>query len=344
MSEIRQAIEALVSKWQAVPFGYEPNLGHFGAARQLRDILDGTTDPSQTCATPCCANPAWLCEEHADERARRTAELRVTEYKDVHPTGVPAKCARCFSTMHLQLSCPACGGDKPLDIADATLPLVPTGKQSATAMQPVIDYADLEQFDKLAAQPDKPGYPVADCEIPGGEFGPVGEQELDAARIQLNSRPDWEAGWWKNLKHALKNDPKYIAAGKEIDRIVATYIAEHSQLPHEAPGTYTAPTDKYLEVRCTYCGQMIDQRYLADPCPARNKVTIEEGGDEMKAMNYRSFARWIAWRLPHAVVYWVLIRAWSNATSYGHSNSEAPGMTIGVVMDRWKERDKESTP
>ncbi len=59
-------------------------------------------------------------------------------------------------------------------------------------------------------------------------------------------------------------------------------------------------------------------------------------------MNYRSLARWIAWKLPWKVIYWVLIRAWSHATTGGNSNSEAPGMTMNTVMERWDRTPKEA--
>lgn len=47
--------------------------------------------------------------------------------------------------------------------------------------------------------------------------------------------------------------------------------------------------------------------------------------------------KWLAWHLPRRLVYWGLIRAWSEATTGEYSFSDATKVTADEVLERWED-------
>lgn len=45
--------------------------------------------------------------------------------------------------------------------------------------------------------------------------------------------------------------------------------------------------------------------------------------------------RWVAWRLPRRLAYWVAIRVAAHATAPPHSRAVVPGVTITDMLERW---------
>ena len=45
---------------------------------------------------------------------------------------------------------------------------------------------------------------------------------------------------------------------------------------------------------------------------------------------------WLAWKLPHRLVYWCAIRVAANATQGAHSNQEVPALTIMDALKSWE--------
>lgn len=44
---------------------------------------------------------------------------------------------------------------------------------------------------------------------------------------------------------------------------------------------------------------------------------------------------WLAWRLPHKLVYWAAIRLMAHATQGQYSNTEVPSLTVMDALKRW---------
>lgn len=48
---------------------------------------------------------------------------------------------------------------------------------------------------------------------------------------------------------------------------------------------------------------------------------------------------WIAWHLPHWLVYMCGIRLWANATTGEFNKEEAPALLIDTAIHRWENKE-----
>ena len=46
-------------------------------------------------------------------------------------------------------------------------------------------------------------------------------------------------------------------------------------------------------------------------------------------------SNWVAYRLPHRVIYWALIRVFAHVTTGPYSGTDVHGFTITEALQRW---------
>lgn len=54
---------------------------------------------------------------------------------------------------------------------------------------------------------------------------------------------------------------------------------------------------------------------------------------------FDSIVRWVAWHLPHPIVYHATIRAWVFSTSGKHATQEVTSVTTAETVRRWDQQD-----
>ncbi len=53
-------------------------------------------------------------------------------------------------------------------------------------------------------------------------------------------------------------------------------------------------------------------------------------------IKYENIWRWLANQLPAELIYFCGIRLWVNSTTGEWSDTEAPGVTMDQILDRWQ--------